>query len=60
MITKEKLYEYIEQLPDEISIEELIDRLVFIEKLERRIQDSKDADVIDEEELKSEMDKWFE
>lgn len=60
MITKEKLHEYIEQFPDEISIEELIDRLVFIEKLERRLQESEASEVIDEEQLKSEMEKWFE
>lgn len=60
MITKEKLHEYIEQFPDEISIEELIERLVFIEKLERRLQESEASEIIDEEQLKSEMEKWFE
>lgn len=41
MIKKEKLKEHIDKFPDELSIDELIDRLVFIEKLERRIEQSK-------------------
>lgn len=59
MITKEKLQELIVQLPNEISIDELIERLVLLEQLEKRIQESKDAQVIDEDQLQSEMKEWF-
>jgi len=37
MITKEKLQKHISKFPDEIHIDELIDNLVFIDKLEKRI-----------------------
>ena len=40
MITKEKLLAQIESFPENISIDELIDRLIFIEKLENRILES--------------------
>ena len=33
IITKEKLKKHIDDFPDEISIEEVIERLIFIEKL---------------------------
>ena len=33
-ITKEKLIKHIDDFPDEITIEEVIERLIFIEKLE--------------------------
>ena len=60
MITKERLRNYIDRFPDEISIDELIDRLVFIDKLEIRITESDNNDVVvDEEDVKAEMDKWF-
>lgn len=58
MIKKEKLKKHIDKFPDELSIDELIDRLVFIEKLERRIEQSKKGETISEDELKDEMDKW--
>jgi len=60
MITKEKLKKHIEKFPDEMSIDELIDRLVFVEKLENRILQSNNGETISDEELKIEMEKWFE
>jgi len=59
MITKEKLKNYIDKFPDEISIDELIDKLVFIDKLETRIKESENNKVIDESDVKAEMEKWF-
>jgi len=59
MITKEKLKSYINDMPDEMSIDELVDRLVFIEKLENRIKESESGDLINEEDVKSDMEKWF-
>lgn len=59
MITKEKLKQHIDNFPNELSIDELIDRLVFIDKLEKRIVESDRGETVSEEELKSEMGKWF-
>ncbi|HRC32546.1 MAG TPA: hypothetical protein PK736_03790 [Bacteroidia bacterium] len=59
MITKEKLKIHIESFPENISIDELIERLIFIEKLENRIAESQQDKTISEEELKLEMAKWF-
>ncbi len=60
MISKAKLKEHIDQFPeDEISIDELIDRLVFIEKLEKRIALSeKGGSSVSEEEMRNEIKKW--
>jgi hypothetical protein len=60
MITKEKLKEHIDKFPDkEFSIDELIERLIFIEKLEERILISKNSgSTISEIELKNEIEKW--
>ena len=60
MSTKEKLKEQIDKLPEEeFTIDELIDRLVFIEKLEGRIEISLRRDSsISNEEMKAEFEKW--
>ncbi|QSE97198.1 hypothetical protein [Fulvivirga lutea] len=60
MITKEKLKEQIDKFPDEeISIDELIERMVFIEKLEQRIKISeKGRKTISNDTLKDEISKW--
>jgi len=51
MINKVKLLAHIDKFPDEISIDELIDKLVFIDKLEKRIVESNNNKTISEEEL---------
>lgn len=59
-ITKEKLKEQIESFPDVIEIDDVIDRLIFLEKLDTRIKESDNNETVEEEDLKSEMEKWFE
>lgn len=58
-ITKEKLHKHIDEFPDEISIDEVIERLIMIEKLETRIKESEGKDTVSEEDLKKEMGEWF-
>ncbi|MBE7639788.1 MULTISPECIES: hypothetical protein [Salegentibacter] len=59
MLTKSKLREEIEKLPETFSIDELVERLIFIEKVENGINQSKKGDVISEEQLDKEIEKWF-
>ncbi len=59
MITKTRLKEQIEQFPERFSIDELIDRLIFIEKVEHGIMQSDNGEVFSEEEIDKEIKKWF-
>ncbi|MGO4708739.1 hypothetical protein AB4Y90_06390 [Chryseobacterium sp. 2TAF14] len=59
-ITKEKLHKHIDEFPDEISIDEVIEKLIMIEKLETRMKESDENDTISEDDLKKEMRQWFE
>ena len=58
MITKEKLQEHIAKFPDKISIDELIEKLLFIDKLEKRIALSESNSSVSEDELEKEINKW--
>ncbi|MBU4539034.1 MAG: hypothetical protein L6264_04190 [Weeksellaceae bacterium] len=58
-ITKEELHQQIDQFPDEISIDEVIERLMMIDKLETRKKESDKNQTVSEEELKKEREKWF-
>lgn len=60
MISKNNLQKYIEDFPEELSIDELIDRLVFIDKLENRMKESENNELMTDDDVKSEMKKWFE
>lgn len=56
---KEIVVESISKLPDEFSIEEIIDRLITIEKIEKGKQQIKEGKVNTEEEAKAKLDKWL-
>ena len=58
MLTKEKLNKTIKNLPDSFTIDELIDKLIFIEKLEEGFQQSEEGKVYSNEDVKSMIDKW--
>lgn len=59
MITKEKIIAELQQLPDKFTLEEFIERLIFLEKLEERILESEREQVIDEELVNKEIEGWF-
>ena len=59
MLTKTNLKKHIEKLPDEFSIDELVERLILIEKIERGNEQSERGELISESELDKEIEKWF-
>ena len=58
MLSKNKVKKSIENLPDSFTIDELIDQLIFIEKIEQGIQQSNEGKVISNEDMKNIIDKW--
>ncbi len=60
MLTKTKLKEAIDEFPENFTIDELIDRLILIEKVERGNLQSENGEIICEEDLDKEVEKWFE
>lgn len=59
MLTKTLLKEQLEKLPEEFSIDELVERLVLIEKIERGIVQSDRGEVISDADMDSEVERWF-
>ena len=58
MLTKDKLNKTIRNLPDSFTIDELIDQLIFMEKVEEGFQQSEENKVISNEDVKAMIDKW--
>jgi hypothetical protein len=59
MLTKSRVKEQIDLLPDEFSIDELVDRLILIEKIARGERQSVENETISDDQLEIEMEKWF-
>ncbi|MEI6679662.1 MAG: hypothetical protein WCL21_13695 [Mariniphaga sp.] len=58
MLTKDKVNRAIKNLPDSFSIDQLIDDLIFLEKVEEGYEQSEIGKVVSNEEVKLIMDKW--
>lgn len=58
MLTEEKLKKTMVNLPDSFTIDELIDHLIFIEKVEEGLLQSENGKVISNEDVKMMIDRW--
>jgi len=58
MLTKETVKKTINSLPETFTIDELIDQLIFIEKVEEGYQQSESGKVVSNEDVKLMIDKW--
>ncbi len=56
-MNKTKVIETLKELPEEFSTEELVDKLIFLEKTERGIKDVEEGKVISLEEAKHRISK---
>ncbi len=59
MISKAILKEQIKELPERFSIDELVERLIIIEKIEVGFNQSKKGEIFSNSEIETEMTKWF-
>lgn len=58
MLTKEQVSKGISNLPDSFTIDELIDELLFIEKVEEGFQQSESGKVVTNTDVKLMIEKW--
>lgn len=56
MLKKSKILEQIEMLPDEFPIDELVERLILIDKVERGLNDVSEGRVIYHEEMRKRVE----
>ena len=59
MISKENLLKSLEDMPDKINVDELLDRILFIQKVEEGQLESAQGRITSHESFKNEMTSWF-
>jgi predicted transcriptional regulator len=59
MLTKNEVIKTITKLPDKFTIDELVDKMILLDKIEKGIQDADNGNVISEEELDEKIEKWL-
>ena len=58
MVTKEKVKELVDHMPETFSIDDLVERVLILEKVERAQQEIADGEGVDWEDFKKEMNQW--
>lgn len=58
MLNKEQVINTISKFPDQFSIDELMDRLILLDKIEKGLKDSEEDNVISEEDLEKRINEW--
>jgi hypothetical protein len=59
MLTKSLVTKQLEKLPEEFTLDDLVERLILIQKIEKGLKDSDENKVISEDELDNEIEEWF-
>ena len=55
---RDKAIETMKEFPQEFELEELIERLVFVEKVEKGLQQAEQGKTVSHEEVKKMTKKW--
>ena len=58
MLTKENVINTVSKLPDNFSLDEIVDKLIFIDKVQKGMDDSLANNVYSKEEAKKRLSKW--
>ena len=59
MTIKEKVLQAVENLPDDAAIEEAMERLLFMAKIERGLEQADAGQTISHDEMKERAAKWL-
>jgi len=59
MLTKEKVISGIQKLPDNVTIDEILEQIVLLEKIEKGLDQADNNLVLTEVELDAKIAKWL-
>jgi predicted transcriptional regulator len=58
MIIKDDVKAQLDQMPAEFTLDELVERLILLEKIQEGLAQSKKGEVISEQELDKKIESW--
>ena len=58
MLTKNKVAALVEQMPDTFSVDDLVERVLLLQKIEQAQKEIENGEGMDWEDFKKEMEQW--
>ncbi len=59
MLTKDNVIKTLSNFPDSFTLDELVDKLIFMDKVERGLDQSINNKVYTQDEAKNRLEKWL-
>jgi hypothetical protein len=59
MLTKDKVKELIDHMPDTFSVDDVVEKIILLQKVEEGERQIENGEGIDWEDMKKEMDLWL-
>jgi hypothetical protein len=59
MLTKNKVKELIDHMPETFSVDDLVDKVILLQKIEAGEKEIENGEGIDWEDMKKEMELWL-
>lgn len=59
MITKTQIINSLDKLPENLTIDQVVDHLIFIEKVQKGMDDSANGRINSKEEAKQKLKRWL-
>lgn len=59
MLTKTNVIKTLSSLPDSFSIDELVDKMILLDKIENGLKQANNGKVISEDELDKKIEEWL-
>jgi len=59
MTTKDKIINGIKKLPDSVTIDDILDQIMLVEKIEKGIEQSNKNQIVSDDELDKRLGKWL-
>ena len=59
MITKTQIIDSLSNLPENLTIDQVIDHLVVVEKIQKGLEDSENGHVYNKDQAKDKLKKWL-
>tara|TARA_R110002072_G_scaffold291671_1_gene459917 strand:- start:1641 stop:1823 length:183 start_codon:yes stop_codon:yes gene_type:complete len=59
MITKTQIINTLDKLPEKLTIDQVVDHLIFVEKIQKGMDDSANGRINTKEEAKQKLNRWL-
>ncbi len=59
MTTKDRIITGIKNLPDSVTIDDILDQIMLVEKIEKGIEQSNKNQVVSDDDLEKRLGKWL-